>query len=279
MMNILQAKDIIRQELTADLGMAGDVTSQLLFSMATPVVGQLVARQPGVIAGLMPAISAFALLDEQSQVECLVVDGQPVTAGQPLATVRGDARVLLAAERTVLNVIGRLSGIATATQQLVASIAHTKTKIAATRKTTPGLRGLEKYAVALGGGLTHRYGLYDAVMIKDNHRLLIDNLEDAVKRLRQQVSHTLKIQIEVDDLTQLAQALQARADLILLDNMDVPQLREAVAMTAKKAVLEASGGITPQNIIEMAETGVDIISMGWLTHSVANFDVAFDLVT
>jgi nicotinate-nucleotide pyrophosphorylase (carboxylating) len=276
-MNILQAKEIIRQELTADLGMAGDVTSQLLFATATPVVGQLVARQAGVIAGLMPAVGAFALLDEQSQVECLIEDGQSVSAGQVLATVRGDARALLAAERTVLNIIGRLSGIASATRQLVRRIAHTQTRIAATRKTTPGLRGLEKYAVALGGGLTHRYGLYDAVMIKDNHRLLIDNLEDAVGRLRQRGSHTLKIQIEVDDLTQLAQALNAQADLILLDNMDAPQLREAVAMTAKKAVLEASGGITPENISEIAETGVDIISMGWLTHSTANFDVAFDL--
>ncbi len=268
---------VVRRGLAEDLGRAGDLTSEAVVPRGTRARGRLVARAAGRTCGLDVALAAFRELDAAVEAEIAAPDGTDVEAGATLVTLDGDARALLAAERTALNLLGRLSGIATATRDLVRAIAPHPARIACTRKTTPGLRSLEKYAVRVGGGTNHRFGLDDAVLIKNNHLALVGSLREAVRRARQSVGHLVAIEVEVDDLGALEEALAAGADAVLLDNMDPPTLAEAVRRARGRAVTEASGGIRPDNVAAMAATGVEVISVGWLTHSAPALDVALDL--
>ncbi|MCJ7726268.1 MAG: carboxylating nicotinate-nucleotide diphosphorylase [Acidimicrobiia bacterium] len=269
---------IVEAALREDLGRAGDQTTDAVIPATATATAAVVAREAGTIAGLEIACSAFRLLDDRVQVEILVADGSAVAAGTVVAEISGPARAILSAERVALNLLGRMCGIATLTAGIVGAVAGTGAAIACTRKTTPGLRLLEKYAVRAGGGANHRFGLDDAVLIKDNHVAVAGGVAPAIAAARRAVGHLVKIETEVDTLDQLAEALEAGADAVLLDNMGPDQLRKAVAMTDGKVPLEASGGISPDNVREIAETGVDVISMGWLTHSVKTLDVALDIV-
>jgi nicotinate-nucleotide pyrophosphorylase (carboxylating) len=226
-----------------------------------------VARAEGVVAGLEVALLTFRRLDPSLHLEVVSADGASVAAGTILARVEGDARALLAAERTALNFLGHLSGIATATRGVADAISHTGARVTCTRKTTPGLRALEKWAVRLGGGVNHRTGLDDGILIKDNHRRIAGGIEAAVRGARARAGHMVRVELEVDTLEELDQGLAAGVDAFLLDNMSLEELREAVRRAGGKAVLEASGGITPGGAAAVAETGVDLLSMGWLTHS------------
>jgi nicotinate-nucleotide pyrophosphorylase (carboxylating) len=268
---------LVRRALEEDLGRAGDLTSDAILAPDLQAEARVVARKPGRIAGLEAATSAFRLLDPTIQVELRSADGRDADAGETLAVVRGPARSILSAERTALNLLGRLCGIATVTRDLVALVAPYGARIVCTRKTTPGLRALEKYAVKAGGGSNHRFGLDDAVLIKDNHVALAGGIRPAVERARAYVGHLVKIEVEVDSLDQLREALDLQADVVLLDNMSLDTLREAVRMAKGKALTEASGGITPQTAPAVAATGVDMISVGWLTHSAPALDVALDI--
>lgn len=269
---------IVDAALREDLGRAGDQTTDAVIPAAATATAAVVAREAGTIAGLEIACSAFGRLDERVHVELLVDDGTAVDAGTVLARISGPARAILSAERVALNLLGRLCGIATLTARVAGAVAGTGTAIACTRKTTPGLRMLEKYAVRAGGGANHRFGLDDAVLIKDNHVAVAGGVAPAIAAARSAVGHLVKVETEVDTLDQLAEALEAGADVVLLDNMGLDDLRTAVEMTGGKVPLEASGGITPDNVREVAETGVDVISMGWLTHSARTLDVALDIV-
>lgn len=268
---------LIRRALEEDLGRAGDLTSDAILPPDLKAEAAVVARKAGRIAGLPAATSAFHILDPTVQVELQSADGRDAAAGETLAVVRGAARSLLSAERTALNLLGRLCGVATTTRDLVALVAPHGTRIVCTRKTTPGLRALEKYAVKAGGGSNHRFGLDDAVLIKDNHVALAGGIRPAVERARAYVGHLVKIEVEVDSLEQLGEALDLKVDVVLLDNMSLETLREAVRMAKGKALTEASGGITPQTAPAVAATGVDMISVGWLTHSSPALDVALDV--
>ncbi len=268
---------LIRRALEEDLGRAGDLTSDAILPPDLLAEAAVVARKAGRIAGLQAATSAFHILDPTVRIELLSADGRDAAAGESLAVVRGPARALLSAERTALNLLGRLCGVATTTRDLVALVAPHGTRIVCTRKTTPGLRALEKYAVRAGGGSNHRFGLDDAVLIKDNHVALAGGIRPAVERARAYVGHLVKIELEVDSLEQLAEALELKVDVVLLDNMSLETLREAVRMAKGKALTEASGGITPQTAPAVAATGVDMISVGWLTHSSPALDVALDV--
>ncbi|HEX5715659.1 MAG TPA: carboxylating nicotinate-nucleotide diphosphorylase [Thermoanaerobaculia bacterium] len=268
---------LIRRALEEDLGRAGDLTSDAILPPDLLAEAAVVARKAGRVAGLEAATSAFRILDPKTQVELRSADGRDAAAGEILAIVRGPARALLSAERTALNLLGRLCGVATTTRDLVALVAPHGTRIVCTRKTTPGLRALEKYAVRAGGGSNHRFGLDDAVLIKDNHVALAGGIQTAVERARAYVGHLVKIELEVDSLEQLAEALDLKVDVVLLDNMSLETLREAVRMSKGKALTEASGGITPQTAPAVAATGVDMISVGWLTHSSPALDVALDV--
>ena len=273
---------IIRRALEEDLGRAGDLTSDAVLPPDLRGEAAIVARKSGRIAGLEVAVSAFRILDPSTEIELHSADGRDAEAGETLALVRGPARSLLSAERTALNILGRLCGVATATRDLVAAVAQhgaRDVRIVCTRKTTPGLRALEKYAVRAGGGSNHRFGLDDAVLIKDNHRALAGGLKPAVERARAYVGHLVKIEVEVDSLDQLEEALALGVDVVLLDNMPLDTLREAVRMAKGRALTEASGGITPQTAPAVAATGVDMISVGWLTHSSPALDVALDVTT
>jgi nicotinate-nucleotide pyrophosphorylase (carboxylating) len=236
----------------------------------------IVARQAGVIAGLDLAALAFELVDPRLAFGAVVTDGAPVKAGDVVALVSGPARGLLTGERVALNFLGRLSGIATATNAVVRAIAPHTTRVVCTRKTTPLLRSVEKYAVRAGGGSNHRFGLDDAVLIKDNHIAVAGGVTWAIQRARASIGHLVKIEVEVDTLAQLEEALAAGAEAVLLDNMSLADLRTAVALCKGRAVAEASGGINLTNAPDIAATGVDIISLGWLTHSVTVLDVGLD---
>jgi nicotinate-nucleotide pyrophosphorylase (carboxylating) len=268
---------LVRRALEEDLGRAGDLTSDAILPPDLIAEAAVMARKEGRIAGLEAATSAFRILDPALQVELRSADGRDATAGEVLAVVRGAARSILSAERTALNLLGRLCGVATATRDLVALVAPHGTRIVCTRKTTPGLRALEKYAVRAGGGSNHRFGLDDAVLIKDNHVALAGGIRPAVERARAYVGHLVKIEVEVDSLDQLREALDLKVDVVLLDNMSLDTLREAVSLARGKALTEASGGITPQTAPAVAATGVDMISVGWLTHSSPALDVALDV--
>lgn len=268
---------LLRRALREDLGLAGDRTSDAILPRGAQARGRVVARSEGRVAGLTIATHAFRLLDPAARIEPAAADGSDAAAGSTLAVVAGEARALLAAERVCLNLLGRLCGVATATRALVRAVAGTGAGVVCTRKTTPGLRALEKYAVRCGGGDNHRYGLDDAVLIKDNHVAFAGGVRHAVERARAHAGHMVKIELEVDSLAQLEEALDLGVDLVLLDNMKPATLRQAVDLTAGRAVLEASGGISLATARAIAETGVDLLSSGAITHSAPSLDVAFDL--
>jgi nicotinate-nucleotide pyrophosphorylase (carboxylating) len=268
----------VRRALDEDLGRAGDITSMATIPETTKAHAILVARQAGVIAGLPLAVATFQILAPDLRIEAHVRDGAAVATGLHVLTISGPARAVLTAERTALNFVGRLSGIATLTAEYVRHTAGTKLRICCTRKTTPGLRALEKYAVRCGGGFNHRFGLDDAVLIKDNHIAVAGGIRPVLERARSHTGHLVKIEIEVDTLTQLREVLDTGlADVVLLDNMDIATLTEAVKLAQGRVVLEASGGVTPDSIAKIAATGVDYVSSGALTHSAPNFDVAIDI--
>ena len=272
----LLIEPIVRRALEEDLGRAGDVTSDLIVPAERHLAARLVARKPGTIAGLIAAECVFALVDPSLRVGIEAGDGSRADAGALLATVEGPARSILTAERVALNFVGHLSGIATATRALVDAVAGTSARIVCTRKTIPGLRVLEKYAVRCGGGFNHRFGLDDAVLIKDNHLVAAGGIAPAIERVRAGLGHMAKIELEVDSLRQLEEALALGVDTILLDNMAPADLKRAVALTEGRAVLEASGNVTLATVRAIAETGVDYISSGAITHSAPNLDVALD---
>jgi nicotinate-nucleotide pyrophosphorylase (carboxylating) len=273
----LLVEPLVRQALEEDFGRAGDITSDLTIAAATQATAKLVARKPGTIAGLIAAEAAFRLVDPSLKFEVSMPDGSAVNSGALLATVSGPARALLSAERVALNFTGHLSGVATATAALVAAVAGTKARIVCTRKTLPGLRILQKYAVRCGGGFNHRFGLDDAVLIKDNHIAAAGGIAPALARVRAGLGHMAKIEIEVDTMAQLEESLGLGADTILLDNMGVEDLKKAVTMARGRAVLEASGNVTLATVRDIAAAGVAYISSGAITHSAANLDIGLDL--
>ena len=268
---------LVRDALREDLGRAGDLTTDAIVPPGLRATGLVRARRVGRVAGLEVALSAFRILDPSVEVEIGQGDGADVEVGATLATVRGGAREMLSAERTALNLLGRLCGIATVTRDLVRAIAGSGARVVCTRKTTPLLRALEKYAVRAGGGSNHRFGLDDAVLIKDNHRVLAGGAAAAVEKARARAGHLVKIEVEVDDLDELEHLLELGVDAVLLDNMRPDELRRAVEIVAGRAITEASGGITPETAPAVAASGVDLISVGWLTHSAPALDVGFDL--
>lgn len=267
---------IVRMALTEDLGLGGDLTSGAVVPENARATALVRMRREGRVAGLGVALSAFTMLDPTLQVEVTGSDGNDALAGATLAIVRGPARSVLSAERTALNILGRMCGIATATRALVRAVDGTRARIACTRKTTPGLRVLEKYAVRMGGGCNHRFRLDDGVLIKDNHLVAAGGVRAAVERARTHLGHMVKIEVEVDTLAQLRELLDLPVDAVLLDNMDPATLREAVALVGNRMLTEASGNVTPATIRSIAEAGVDIISVGGLTHSSPNLDVGLD---
>ena len=269
-------KPLVKDALTEDLGRRGDVTSQATIPAGMQAQLQIRARQVGVICGMDLARLSFALVDAQIEFAAQVQDGETVEAGAVLATVRGNARHLLTAERTALNFMTHLSGIATATRQIVDSVAEYPAQITCTRKTIPGLRIVQKYAVRCGGGRNHRLGLDDAILIKDNHIAIAGDITTAIEQAQAFAGHLIPIEVEVDTLAQLELALDAGVNLVLLDNMPPKLLRQAVILCQGRAKTEASGGITPDSVRAAAETGVDFIAMGYLTHSTTALDIGLD---
>jgi len=272
----LQYDPLLRDALSEDLGTAGDLTTDAVVDPGATAHGTLVARAAGRVAGVGIAAAAFGVLDPGAAITVLVDDGADVDAGTTLATVEGSARALLSAERVALNLLGRLCGVATATAALVAATAGHRARIVPTRKTTPGLRALERYAVRAGGGVDHRFGLGDGVLIKDNHIVVAGGITPAVMRARDRVGHMVRIEVEVDTLDQLDEVIALGVDAVLLDNMTPAGLRDAVARVDGAMVTEASGGIVPTTVGAVAATGVDLISTGWMTHSAPALDVGLD---
>ena len=276
----LEIDAAVTRALTEDLGRAGDVTSTATIPEGTRARAVLVARKGGTIAGLPLVETTLRKLDPEVSITAHKRDGAAVAAKTKLMTIEGDARALLAAERTALNFLGHLSGIATEVASFVNLIKHTKARVCCTRKTTPGLRALQKYAVRCGGGFNHRFGLDDAILIKDNHIAVAGGIAAVLRRAKAVAGHLVKIEIEVDTLDQLREVLDAGgADVALLDNMSADDMRKAVELVAGKLVLEASGGITLETAAAVAETGVDYLSSGSITHSAPNLDVALDIET
>ena len=274
----LEIDAVVIRALAEDLGRAGDVTSVATVPEDTQARAAVVAREAGVIAGLPLVAATFRKLAPEIGLAAKLRDGEHVESKTALMTVRGPARAVLGAERVALNLLGRLCGVATATREFVRRVAGTRTRICCTRKTTPGLRALEKYAVRCGGGFNHRFGLDDAMLIKDNHIAVAGGIRAVLERARAAAGHLVKIEIEVDSLDQLREVIDVGlADAVLLDNMDAATLRRAVAMVAGRFPLEASGGINLDTIAEIAKTGVDYASSGWITHSAPNLDVALDI--
>lgn len=270
--------DAVKRALAEDLGDAGDLTSRACIPEDAMSRAQIVARRPGVIAGVDLARAAFHLVDSDIEASIVKGDGARVAAKEILMRIEGPSRGILTAERVALNFLGRLSGVATQTRLLVDAVAGTRAKIVCTRKTTPGLRAFEKYAVRCGGGSNHRFGLYDAVMIKDNHIVAAGGVAEAMQAAKEAVGHMIVIEIEVETLEQLEEALEHGARVVLLDNMSIDDLRLAVALNKGRAALEASGGVTLDSIRAIAETGVDVISSGAITHSAPSLDLALDFV-
>ena len=279
MMDVL-IEPVVRAALAEDLGRAGDLTSQACIPSDARMSGVFAARKAGVAAGVDAVRIAVRMLDADAEVETLVQDGQAFAGGTALVRVQAQARALLAAERTALNILGRMCGIATLTHAYVEAVKGTQARITDTRKTTPGLRALEKHAVVCGGGMNHRFGLDDAILIKDNHVAVCGGVGPAVRRARAHAGHLVKIQVEVDSLDQLDQALAERPDVVMLDNFPLAALREAVERARVspfgRPVLEASGGVTLETVGDIARTGVDVISVGALTHSAPTLDIGLD---
>jgi len=266
----------VRAALIEDLGRAGDITTNATIGADDRAQVVIAARKAGHVAGLSFARHAFRALDPEAVFETRIADGHPCAPGAVIAAITAKTRALLSAERVALNFAGRLSGIATLTAAFAAEVAHTRAKVVDTRKTTPGWRAFEKYAVRCGGGANHRFGLDDAILIKDNHVAAAGGIAEAIKRARAYSGHMVKLECEVDSLDQLREALAAKADIVLLDNMSNDQLREAVAINARRATLEASGNVTLKTVRGIAETGVDLISSGALTHSAPVLDIGLD---
>jgi nicotinate-nucleotide pyrophosphorylase (carboxylating) len=274
----LEIDDAVTRALAEDLGRAGDVTSTATIPEDLPARAVVVARKAGVIAGLPFAAAAFRRLAPEIEIAAHARDGASVAAKTALMTVTGPARAVLAAERTALNFLGHLSGVATATHEFVRRVQGTQTRICCTRKTTPGLRALLKYAVRCGGGFNHRFGLDDAMLIKDNHIAVAGSIRAVLESARACAGHLVKVEIEVDSLDQLREVLDVGiADAVLLDNMDPTTMRKAVEMVGGRLVIEASGGVTLETIEAVAASGVDYASSGWITHSAPNLDVALDI--
>ena len=272
----LLVQQAVQAALAEDLGLAGDITTDPIIPPDASGEAAIVAREAGVVAGLDLAEAAFKTLDPQAVFTRVVDDGGKVEAGGTIAHVTGRTRALLTGERTALNFLGRLSGIATLTAAYVAKVEDTGARIACTRKTTPGLRAFETYAVRCGGGVNHRFGLYDAVLVKDNHIAAAGGLEAALRLLRTRTGHVVRIEVEVDTLDQLEEALRFEIDAVLLDNMDTETLTKAVALAKGRVLTEASGGVSLETVGKIAATGVDVISVGALTHSPRNLDSSLD---
>lgn len=270
-------EELLRTALREDLGRAGDLTTDAIVRAGSQGTAQAAGRTSGILSGLGPFARTFTLVDERIVVETHAADGDRIEAGTPIATVRGPMRAILGAERTALNILSHLSGVATATNRLVVAVEGTTASIVDTRKTLPGLRALQKLAVRHGGGGNHRFGLDDAILIKDNHVAIAGGIGPAIAAARAYAGHLVKIEVEVDSLEQLDAALAARADIILLDNFSIDYLRAAVKRTARRALLEASGRIDETTVRAVAETGVDLISSGALTHSVRALDIGLDI--
>ena len=273
-------EDIVRRALLEDIGRGGDLTTDSIVSDRDVAAASIIARKAGRIAGLEVARLAFHLLDSKVKFEILRADGMDIESGDQLVVITGPARPILTGERTALNFLGHLSGVATVTRDIVARVAPHGVRVVCTRKTMPGLRLIEKYAVRAGGGSNHRFGLDDAVLIKDNHIAAAGgDVCEAIRRVRRHVGHMIKVEVEVDSLEQLEIAIKENIDAVLLDNMGIAALREAVRMvntSNNKILTEASGGITPETAEAIASTGVDLMSIGWLTHSAPALDVSLD---
>ncbi|SHH25507.1 nicotinate-nucleotide pyrophosphorylase [carboxylating] [Caloranaerobacter azorensis DSM 13643] len=275
-MLVLQIEDIIKNALLEDMN-NGDITTENLIGLNDISEAEIIAKEDGVLAGIEIAEITFKLLDKDMLFYRLKEDGQFLRKGDVIAKIKGKTRAILSGERTALNFLQRLSGIATKTKKFVDKVEKYNVRVADTRKTTPGIRALEKYAVRLGGGANHRYNLSDAVMIKDNHIRAVGSIEKAIKLIRERVPHTVKVEVEVETIEQFKQALDAGADIIMLDNMSIEDMKEAVNINNKKAILEASGNVNIDNIEEVAKTGVDVISVGALTHSVKSLDISLNI--
>lgn len=275
-LNPVLIEDAVRRAFDEDLGLAGDITTNAIFAPEATLSARIVARSGGIVAGLAIARHSFRRLDPQTRVELLVDDGAPISPGQSIAEISGPARAVLASERVALNFLIHLSGIASLANQFTQRIAGTGAKICCTRKTLPGLRALQKYAVRVGGGSNHRYRLDDAVLIKDNHIAGAGGVRPAIERARRSVGHLVKIEVEVDSLDQLEEALGLPIDAALLDNMAPPMLRQAVALIDGRCIAEASGGVSLETVRDIAEAGVDYISVGGLTHSAPALDLGLD---
>ncbi len=273
----LIVEEAVKAALLEDWGRAGDLTSQATIPAEATATAVIAARKPGVLAGLALAESAFRLTDDAINFETVAADGDRLENGTVVARISGPARAILSAERVALNFLGHLSGVATATARFADLIAHTSADIVCTRKTTPGLRTFEKYAVRCGGGSNHRFGLDDAILIKDNHIAVAGGVAQAIEAAKAFKGHLVKLEVEVDTLEQLKEALACGPDVILLDNFDPDRLREAVAITAGRVPLEASGGIEADTVKAIAESGVDLISSGWITHSSPVLDLGLDI--
>jgi nicotinate-nucleotide pyrophosphorylase (carboxylating) len=267
---------IVREALLEDLGRAGDLTTDAIVPLDLKTKTVMAAREEGVVAGLDLAALAFRLIDPTIRFEPMIEDGAAVAPSARISIVEGRARGVLTAERVALNFVSRMSGVASATAKLSAAVSHTKARIVCTRKTTPLLRAIEKYAVRAGGGSNHRFGLDDAVLIKDNHVAVAGSVGEAIRRARAYVGHLVKIEVEVGTLAQLEEALGVGVDALLLDNMSLDDLKRAVAMIGGRAISEASGRVTAETARGIAETGVDLISVGWLTHSAPILDIGLD---
>ena len=274
----IMIEPMVRAALLEDLGRAGDLTTDAIVPADARTRTVLMARQPGVVAGLDFALMAFRLIDPRIDCQVERPDGTRLTPGDLIATIGGPARGILTAERTALNFLSHLSGVASATRGIADAIAGTKAQVCCTRKTMPGLRAAQKYAVRVGGGSNHRFGLDDAVLIKDNHVAIAGGVRAAVERARAGVGHLVKIELEVDTLAQLEEALSLGVDAVLLDNMGPDMLRTAVTMVDGRAITEASGRIRPETAPAIAEAGVDLLSVGWLTHSATVLDIGLDHV-
>lgn len=277
----LLIEPVVRMALAEDLGRAGDLTAQACIPEGARMRAVFAARRPGVLAGVDCVRLALRAMDPGATIEVKARDGEAFEAGAVLVEAEADARAFLAAERTALNLLGRLCGVATLTRAYVEAVAGTGARIADTRKTTPGLRALEKHAVACGGGVNHRFGLDDAILIKDNHVAVCGGVGEAIRRARAGAGHLVKIEIEVDGLEQLDEALAERPDVVMLDNFSLEMLREAVGRAkggSRPPVLEASGGVSLGTVRAIAETGVDVISVGALTHSAPSLDIGLDAI-
>lgn len=275
-LNPIAVDELVRRALLEDIG-PGDITTEATIPADKSCTAVIIAKEVGILCGHQVAAATFQAMDPGLTYEILVPEGSEITPGQGVARISGSARSVLMAERVALNLLQRMSGIATTTRKLADSIKYYHARLVDTRKTTPGLRMIEKYAVRVGGGLNHRSGLHDAILIKDNHIAVAGGVREAVVAARKVASHTSRVEVEVELLEQVQEALDAGADIILLDNMDPDTMKRAVEMIAGKAIVEASGGITAATLVDVAKTGVDIISMGALTHSVKSLDLSLEI--